>query len=427
MRVVIVGAGFAGLSAARALCKADAEVVLVDRNNHHLFQALLYQVASAGLSPAEVATPIRPLLRHQKNLKVLMGELTAVHPDRREIELDHRTSLSYDYLILALGVRTSYFGSDAWARYAPGLKSAAEAVRVRESVLVGFEKAESETDPAERERLMTTVVVGGGPTGVELAGAFAELRRNVLRWDYDNIRAEEARVVLIEAGPRLLAGYSERLSRKAEAHLASLGVEVRVGERVTDVQSHRVRTQQGEIAAQTIVWTAGVRGTEMTARLGFDLDRVGRVSLGSDLKLCDRVYCAGDMAHVDQDGKPLPGVAPVAMGEGAHAAGNVLREMAGQPPLPFRYRFREDIATLGRSAAVFQWGRVELTGFPAWFAWLWLHLWRIADLQNRLLVFSRWTWAYFAWKWGVRLILGKHEPSSGQQTHEARQSEDPAR
>lgn len=398
--VVIVGAGFAGLAAARAFKhQPDIAVTLVDRNNHHLFQALLYQVASAGLSPAEVATPIRALLKHQKNVTVRLGELTRVDPENRKITLDNTSSLSYDYLILALGVRSSYFGQDQWAQHAPGLKSAKEAVQIRESVLLGFEKAETEADPQLREQLMTTVVVGGGPTGVELAGAFAELRRHVLRWDFRNIHPEQARVVLIEANPRLLSTYSEKLSASARKHLESLGVELWLGEPVTEVGPNRVATKSHSLAAHTIIWTAGVQATELTKTLPATHDRVGRVHVQDDLRIQERIYCAGDMTTM------LPGVAPVAMAEGAHAARNVIRQSQNLPTQPLRFKDRESIATLGRSAAVFQWGRMELTGFPAWMAWLILHLFRIADLQSRLLVFARWSWAYFTWKWGVRLIL----------------------
>lgn len=407
-RVVIVGAGFAGLSAARALKGQDLEVVLVDRNNHHLFQALLYQVASAGLSPAEVATPVRALLRKQANVTVELGELTAVDPERRQVTLDGNTLLDYDYLILALGVKSSYFGQEGWARHAPGLKSAREAIAIRESVLLGFEKAETEEDEAARERLMTTVVVGGGPTGVELAGAFAELRRHVLRWDFKRIHPEQARVVLVEAGPRLLPAYSEKLSASARRHLESLGVEIWTDHRVSALEAHRLTAGEATLEAQTIVWTAGVEACPLTRSLPAGHDRVGRVLVGEDLRLSERIYCAGDMTSLGK----LPGVAPVAMAQGAHAARNVLRQLAGEEPEPFRYKDRESIATLGRSAAVFQWGRMELTGWPAWLAWLLLHLFRIADLQSRLLVFARWTWSYFTWKWGVRLILNPPEEKS---------------
>ncbi len=402
-RVVIVGAGFAGLSAARALKKENLEVVLVDRTNHHLFQALLYQVASAGLSPAEVATPIRALLGKQSNVSVRMGEVTQVLRDERVLVLDGQTRLEYDYLILAVGVQSSYFGHPEWAAHAPGLKSAAEAVEIRESVLLGFEKAEGESDPARREKLMTTVVVGGGPTGVELAGAFAELRRHVLRWDFRQIRPEQARVVLIESGERVLSGYSSKLSASARKHLESLGVELWLGEPVELVEEGRVATRSRSVEAQTVVWTAGVQATELTRALPSEHDRVGRVQIAPDLRLSERIYCAGDMTSLNG----LPGMAPVAMAQGVHAARNVLREIKGQAPLPFRYREREHIATLGRSAAVFQWGSLQLTGLLAWLAWLWLHLFRIADLQNRALVFARWTWSYLTWKWGVRLIIGR--------------------
>ncbi|MBI3928954.1 MAG: NAD(P)/FAD-dependent oxidoreductase [Armatimonadetes bacterium] len=408
-RVVVVGAGFGGLNAVKAFrgCP-DVEVTVVERNNHHCFQALLYQVASAGLNASEIASPVRTIFRHQPNVSVVMGSLTGVDYAERVIEVDGgRLRLPYDYLVLAVGVRAGYFGHADWGLYALPLKGLADGLKIRERVLLAFERAETEEDPAVRERLTSLVVVGGGPTGVEMSGAFAELCRHVLRWDFRRVRPERARVILIEGGPRLLPFLPERLSHKARQHLERLGVEVLVAERVKDIRAGRILTDQREIATENVVWAAGVEPQEVTPGLG-TRDRQGRLLVGEDLRLQgqEHVYCIGDMASFQQDGAPLPGLAPVAIQEGRHAAANILRQIRGEGTTAFHFHDPVTVATIGRSAAVARVGGVELSGLPAWLVWLFTHLLRIVDFQNRLLVLARWTWAYFAWKWGVRLIIG---------------------
>ena len=412
--VVVIGAGFAGLSTVQALRKAPGvQVTLVDRTNHHLFQPLLYQVASAALNPSEIAASTRALLRNQKNARMLMGEVTSVDFQARTVDLDGgQTQLKYDHLVLAMGGRTSYFGQDHWKEFAPGLKSLDDAIEIRTRVLTAFERAEKLQDPEDRRRLMTFVVVGGGPTGVELAGAFAELRRNVLRWDFRRIDPASARIVLLEAGDRLLAPFPEKLRQDAAKRLEALGVEVRLNEKVLDIRPGVVKTSSGPILAETCVWAAGVGGHPMAETLGLERDRAGRLLVDPDLRLPgqDRVWCLGDMAHYEHahtfQGRPLPGVAPVALQQGRHAAENLVRLLEGRETLPFGYVDKGSMATIGRSAAVAFVGPVQMTGFPAWLAWLFVHLMYLVDFQLRVLVLMRWTWAYFTWKWGVRLITG---------------------
>lgn len=415
--VVVIGAGFGGLAAARAFRKAkDVQVTLVDRTNHHLFQPLLYQVASAALNPSEIAAATRAVLRKQRNVRVLMGEVTAVDYDGRTVEMDGETLLPYDYLVLAMGGRTTWFGRDEWQRHAPGLKSLDDAVDIRNRVLAAFEKAEKCADPEERQRLMTFVVVGGGPTGVELAGAFAELRRHVLRWDFHGIDPTQARVVLVEAGDSLLGAFPKELQENARQRLEKLGVEVRLQERVLDLSDRHVQTTGGTLPTETIVWAAGVGGHELADRLAEQRDRAGRIVIDPDLRIPneERVYCLGDMAHYEHPhthgGRQLPGVAPVAMQQGLHAARNILRQVQGQPTTEFHYVDKGSMATIGRSAAVAQAGPLKMTGFLAWLAWLFVHLMYLVDFQVRVLVLVRWAWAYFTWKWGVRLITREERP-----------------
>ncbi|MBI3924177.1 MAG: NAD(P)/FAD-dependent oxidoreductase [Armatimonadetes bacterium] len=419
-RVLILGAGFGGLSAAKALRRRrDVEVTIVDHTNHHLFQPLLYQVATAGLNPSEIASPVRAILRRQKNLVSLMGQVTAVDYASRTVELDHGIQrLEYDFLILALGGKTSYFGNDRWASVAPGLKSLRDALEIRQRVLLSFERAERADDPELRQRLMTIVAVGGGPTGVELAGAMAELRYHVLRWDFDRIKPEQARVILIEGGDRLLGMFPERLSEYASRRLEKLGVEIFLNERVTDISSGVVTTSSQTIHAENIFWAAGVAGHDLAPQLGEKRDRAGRLHVEADLRLPghDRVYCIGDMARFEHpgthDGKPLPGLAPVAMQQGTHAARNIIHQLEGRPTRSFHYVDKGSMATIGRSAAVAMAPfNLRMTGFPAWLAWLFVHLMYIVDHQNRILVLLRWAWAYFTWKWGVRLITWEFTPA----------------
>ncbi len=412
VHVVVIGAGFGGLAAVRALRKAwNVQVTLVDRTNHHLFQPLLYQVASAALNPAEIAAATRAILRRQKNVRVLMGEVTSVDYQARTVDLDGgQTRLSYDHLVLAMGGRTSYFGQDQWEQHAPGLKTLDDAIEIRTRLLTAFERAEKSQDPEERRRLMTFVVVGGGPTGVELAGAFAELRANVLRWDFRGIDPSSARIILLEASGTLLGPFPERLRLEAARRLEKLGVEVRLDEKVLSITPGLVQTSAGPIPTETCVWAAGVGGHELGEHLAPSRDRAGRLLVEADLRLPgqDRVWCLGDMAHFEHPhtfgGKALPGVAPVAVQQGGHAAHNILRILEGREALPFNYLDKGSMATIGRSAAVAFVGPVQMTGAVAWLAWLFVHLMYLVDFQLRVLVLVRWAWAYFTWKWGVRLI-----------------------
>ncbi|ODT58405.1 hypothetical protein ABS71_19005 [bacterium SCN 62-11] len=408
MRVLVVGAGFGGLGAARWLAgQPGVEVTLVDKRNHHLFQALLYQVASAGLNPSEIASPVRGLFRKHRNVRVMMAELTGLDTVTKVASFDHKLEVPYDAVILSLGGETNYFGHPEWARFAPGLKSIEQALWLRGHVLEAFERAEKSSDEAERRKLMTIVVIGAGPTGVELSGAFAELRRHVLRWDFREIRPEQARVVLLEGGPRVLAAFPPDLSEAARRDLENLGVEVRSSERVQEIGEGYLLTDQGRIEAHTMVWAAGVGGHPLVAELGLPLAAGGRVAVQPDLSVAglDGVFCLGDMCFFpDEQGKPLPGMAPVAMQQGPVAAANALAFLQGRPTRPFRYQDAGIMATVGRTKGVAVLGNRHISGTRGWFTWLWHHLLRIVDYQNRALVSARWAWAYLSWKWGVRLI-----------------------
>ncbi len=410
-RVVIVGGGFAGLGVAKNLRKAPVEITLVDRSNHHLFQPLLYQVAMGGLNPAEIASPIRVLLRSQKNATCWMGEVTAIDTANKVLTLDNgEQTLPYDTLVLAAGGRTSYFGHDEWESVAPGLKTIEDALRIRQRVLLALERAERCQDEKERERLSTMVVIGGGPTGVEMAGGLSELTHHVLRWDFRAVKPSQARIVLLEGGPNLLGAMPEKFSKYTAKKLQSMGVEVRLSERVQTIERGRVVTDKGEILAENIIWAAGVGGNPLGQLLGTELDRGGRVVVEADMRVkgLDNVYCLGDMASYVHphtfNGKPLPGVAPVAMQQGKQAAANILAQLKGKPTRPFSYFDKGTMATIGRSSAVAMSQGMEFTGLLAWFTWLFIHVIYIVDLQNQILVIMRWVWAYFTWKWNARLI-----------------------
>ena len=419
-RVVIVGGAFAGLGVAKALRKAPVEITLVDRSNHHLFQPLLYQVAMGGLNPAEIASPIRVVLRKQKNATCWMGEVTAIDTVNRTVTLDNGVqTLPYDTLVLAAGGRTSYFGHDEWETVAPGLKTIEDALKIRQRVLLALERAERCQDEKERDRLSTMVVIGGGPTGVEMAGGLAELTHHVLRWDFRAVKPSQARIVLLEGGPSLLAAMPEKFSKYTVKKLQSMGVEVRLGERVQTIERGRVATDKGEILAENIIWAAGVGGNPLGKLLGSELDRAGRVVVEADMRVkgMDNVYCLGDMASYTHPhtfkGKPLPGVAPVAMQQGQQAAANILAQLKDKPTKPFKYFDKGTMATIGRSSAVAMSQGMEFTGLLAWFAWLFIHVAYLVDLQNQILVIMRWVWAYFTWKWNARLItnIPKLQPS----------------
>ncbi len=414
-RVVILGAGFGGLSAARELDAAPVEVVVVDRRNHHLFQPLLYQVATASLSPGDIAYPIRSILRRQANARVLLAEAVGIDAAAREVLLaDGR--LPYDYLIVATGARHAYFGHDEWEPNAPGLKTLEDAIEIRRRILIAFEKAERETDPARRRALLTFVLVGGGPTGAELAGAIAEIARHVLAFDFRSIDPRDARIVLAEAGPRILPAFPEELSGKARAQLARMGVEVREGAAVTDIAPGGVVVGGERIASGTILWTAGVLASPLARSLNVPLDRAGRVPVGPDLSIPGHpeIFVIGDLARFTQpNGEPLPGVAQPAIQEGRHAALNIRLAIAGRPPLAFRYRNLGNLAVLGRSAAVADLPWLRFSGYPAWLFWCFVHIMKLVDFRSRVLVFFEWAWSYLTWQRGARLITGGGEDTAG--------------
>ncbi len=413
-RVVIVGGGFGGLSAARALRRARVDVVLVDRRNHHLFQPLLYQVATAGLSPGDIASPIRYVLRGQPNVQVLLAEAQAVDVQRKVVRLDIG-DLPYDAVIIAAGATHSYFGHDQWSAAAPALKTLDDALTIRREVLLAFERAERTADGREQRRLLTFVVIGGGPTGVEMAGALAEIARHALRREFREIFPESARVVLLEGAPTLLAAFPEPLRRYAEEALRELGVEVRLGAQVTEVEPGRVRIGEETIDAATIIWAAGVAASPLGRGLGVPVDRAGRVKVRPDLTIPGRddVYVVGDLAAFDAgDGRLLPGVAQVAMQQAAWAARNVLATLRGAPRAPFVYRNLGNLATIGRARAVADLGRVRLRGSPAWLFWLFVHIWQLTGFRNRIVVFVQWTFAYFTYQRSIRLITGDETASS---------------
>jgi NADH dehydrogenase len=412
--VVIVGGGFAGLRAARALRRAPVDVTLLDRRNHHVFQPLLYQVATAGLSAPEIAAPLRSILRRQANVVVLMAEVVSVDVSRRVVVLSDG-EMPYDHLILATGATHSYFGHDAWARHAPGLKSIEDALEIRRRLFVAFERAEREPDVSARSVWLTFLVVGGGPTGVELAGTVAEIARHTLAHEFRRIDPSQARVVLLEGTDRVLPPYPPELSQKARQQLEGLGVQVRTSALVTGVDEGGVWLGAERLAARTVLWAAGVAASPVGRSLGAEVDRAGRVKVEKDLTLAGRpeVFVTGDLATLEQDGRPVPGVAPAAMQMGRHAARNILRSLAGQPLLPFRYLDKGSLATIGRRAAVADFGRVRLWGFPAWMAWLGIHIFFLIGFRNRLVVMLDWATAYVSYQRSARLILFEPPPPPG--------------
>ncbi|RPH64055.1 MAG: NAD(P)/FAD-dependent oxidoreductase [Acidobacteria bacterium] len=406
--VVIVGAGFAGLEAARALRRAPVHVTVLDRSNHHLFQPLLYQVATASLSPADIASPIRHVLSRQTNTRVLLADVQGVDLPNRMLRLDG-DELSYDYLIVATGSSHTYFGHPEWAEPAPGLKTLDDALVMRRRILLAFERAERENDEARRRMLLTFVIVGGGPTGVELAGALAEIARHSLHREFRTIEPEHAIITLIERGPTILPTFPESLRNAARASLRRLGVDIRENTAVIDVVPNLVQLDGQAIAAGTILWAAGVAASPLGSWLGVPLDRTGRVIVEPDLSIPGRpdVFVVGDLAaFTDQDGKVLPGLAPVAQQQGRHAAVNIVRLIAHQRTQPFRYRDYGNMATIGRGAAIADFGRVRLSGLIGWLAWLFVHIMRLVGFRNRIAVFFEWAWAYVSYQRSVRLITG---------------------
>lgn len=406
--VVIIGAGFGGLYAARALKRAPVEITVIDRRNHHLFQPLLYQVATAGLSPGDIAYPIRAILARQRNARVLLAEATAIDLEARKVIL-RDGEIGYDFLILATGVRHAYFGHEEWEKLAPGLKSLEDALEIRRRILLAFEKAEREPDPLRRKELLTFAIVGGGPTGVELAGAIAEISRQVMVRDFRVIDPREARIILVEAGPRVLPSFPEDLSAKADAFLKKLGVEVWKQSQVSAIESGRILADGKETRAATVLWAAGVRASPLARSLALELDRAGRVVVQPDLSLPGHpeVFVIGDLAaFLDQTGKPLPGVAPVAIQQGRHVAQNIPRMLRGQPSQPFHYFDKGSLATIGRAAAVADFGFVKFAGFFAWLAYLFVHIFFLIGFRNRFAVMFEWAWAYFTFQRAARLITG---------------------
>ena len=411
--VVILGGGFAGMSAARALRGAPVRITLVDRRNHHLFQPLLYQVATAALNPADIAYPIRSVLRRQQNVRTILARATKIDVAARRVEL-FDGALDYDYLLVATGATHSYFGNDTWGTWAPGLKTVEDALEIRRRVLSAFEAAERATDPALLPSLLTFVVVGAGPTGVELAGALAEIGRITGAKDFRSFDPRKIRGVLVEGSDRVLQAYSPQLSAAAREQLQRLGVEVRTGSHVTAIDQTGVWLGSEHIAARTVLWAAGVAASTLGKEVSTATDRAGRVKVDADLRVAgqERVFVVGDLMSVQQGGKPVPGVAPAAIQSGRHAAKNIARLVAGKATAPFRYRDKGSLATIGRAAAVGNLGKVECTGFLAWWVWWMIHIAYLIGFRNRIVVMIGWAWQYFAFSRGARLITGRTwEPS----------------
>jgi NADH dehydrogenase len=403
---VIIGGGFGGLFAARAFDGAPVKVTLLDRHNYHLFQPLLYQVAMAELSPADVASPIRWILRGQENVEVLLAEVVTIDPAGERLLLDHDEPVSFDYLILAPGATHSYFGHNEWAARAPGLKTLEDALAIRQRVLMAFEAAERTSDPDEQRRLLTFVIIGGGPTGVELAGALAEIARHSLRTDFRRIRPESSRIILLEGSPHVLGTFPDPLRDAARRSLERLGVEVRTQAIVTGVDERGVTIGADRIDAQTVLWAAGIAASPLAKSLGVPLDRAGRIAAEPTLLVPGhpRIFVVGDLCAFVDNGRPLPGVAQVAMQQGAHAAGNIRRAIDGKPLEPFHYKDYGIMATIGRGAAVGDIFGMKISGFLAWLVWLFLHIFWLIGFRNRIAVMGEWAWAYLTFQRRVRLI-----------------------
>ncbi|HEY0141608.1 MAG TPA: NAD(P)/FAD-dependent oxidoreductase [Thermoanaerobaculia bacterium] len=407
--VVIIGGGFAGLYTARGLRRADCRITVVDRHNYHLFQPLLYQVATAALNPSDIAAPIRAILRHQKNATVLLGEAVAIDTANKRVQLADG-ELTYDYLVLATGATHSYFNHPEWERVAPGLKTIEDALEIRRRVLLAFEAAERESYPERQKALLTFVVIGAGPTGAEMAGALSEIARQALVRDFRRFRSDSARVILLEGKDRVLPPYPPRLSAKAQKQLEDLGVEVITNAIVTNVSESEVCIGDRTIPTHTVIWGAGVQASPLAKTLGVPLDRAGRVLVNADLTIPGHpeVFVLGDLAAAKQhDGTFVPGVAPGAIQAGQHTAKNLIRALEGQPLRAFRYKDKGSLATLGRARAVADFGKFTLSGFAAWFAWLAIHIFFLIGFRNRFLVITQWAWAYFTYQRGARLITGK--------------------
>jgi len=408
--VIIVGCGFGGLAAARALADAKVDITIIDRSNHHLFQPLLYQVATAGLSAPAISAPIRSILATQRNLTSLMAAVSKIDVARKTIALEDGSEIAYDYLIVAAGSTHSYFGHDEWAPLAPGLKTLADAFDIRRRILMAFERAERESDPVRRAEWLTFTVIGAGATGVEMAGTLIEIARHTLRGEFRRIDPQQTKVVLLEGSERVLGAYPADLSEKARVQLVKLGVDVRTGSRVTHIDEECVRyTDQGgeqRLASRTVIWSAGVAASPLGKSLNVPLDRAGRVIIGNELSIPDHpeVFVIGDLAAVMSDGKPVPGVSPAAKQMGRVAARNILNRINGKPLENFVYRDYGSLATIGRKAAVAMVGKFKFSGYPAWLFWLFVHVYFLIGFRNRLLVMSDWAWAYLTFKRSARVI-----------------------
>jgi NADH dehydrogenase len=410
-QVVVIGGGFGGLAITRALAREAVQVTLVDRRNHHLFQPLLYQVAMAGLSPAEIAVPIRSVLRRQRNARVLLAEATRIDLDAHQVVLREAPPLVYDFLVVATGALTSYFGHDEWRDVAPGLKDVEDAIEIRRRVLLAFEAAEREPEPERRRRHLTFVVIGGGPTGVELAGAIAELASYVLARDFRAISPESTRVVLLEGGARILSTFAPQLSDRATRSLAGMGVEVRTNAKVTQIDEEGILLGGERIQAGTVLWAAGVAAAPLPKDLPAPVDRTGRALVERDCSLpgYPEIFCIGDAAAFlpKLGADPLPGVSAVAMQQGRFVARQIGRRIDALPPQTFVYRDKGSMATIGRSRAVAQLGKVRLSGFLAWLTWLLVHIYYLVDFRNRTIVIINWAWSYLTYRRGARLITGR--------------------
>ncbi|MCK7594916.1 NAD(P)/FAD-dependent oxidoreductase [Pseudomarimonas salicorniae] len=425
--VVIVGGGFAGLWATRALAGAPLRISLVDRCNHHLFQPLLYQVATAGLSAPDIAAPLRHILRGQRNVTVLLDEVTGIDRSERTLRLREGGGLGYDYLLVASGATHAYFGHDEWTPHAPGLKTLDDAFGIRRRLLLAFERAEAESDPARRAALLTFVIVGAGPTGVELAGTLAEIARHTLNREFRHIDPRAARVILAEAGPRVLSSFPESLSKAARRQLERLGVEVHTGGAIERIDADHVQLAGQRIATRSVVWAAGVAASPLGALLGAPLDRAGRVQVEPDLGLPGdpRVFVAGDLAAISQDGRPVPGVAPAAKQMGRYVARAIRARIAGRKARPFRYRDFGNLATIGRRAAVVDLRGLRFSGVLAWWFWLAAHVFFLIGFRNRLVVLINWAWSYWTYQRNARIIV-EPRPSSAVSRRRAEKPEEAA-
>ena len=416
-RVMIIGGGFGGILAAKSLKRANVDITLIDRTNHHTFQPLLYQVATAGLAPSDITAPIRWILRNQKNTEVLMAEAREIDTSRRVVRIDDELrELPYDYLILAPGSRHSYFGHDEWEPYAPGLKAVEDASEIRRRFLLAYEIAEKTDNPAARDEYLTFVIVGGGPTGVELAGAIPFIAKKALASEFRRVDTRRTRVVLIEAGPRILPSFPEDLAAHATRDLVDLGVEVRVNSFVTKVESDGVLVGDEKIRARTAFWAAGNKASPLGGFLGAPLDSAGRVKVNPDLSVPghSEIFAIGDLATFPQEGRLVPWVAPAAMQQGRFAAKSIVKDLRRQPRGTFHYFNKGDLATIGRSRAIADFGRVKFTGRLAWFLWLFVHIMYLVGFRNRIVVFIEWAYAYFTYQAGVRLItdVERYKPPS---------------